>query len=243
MAETSPKIRIAAVGDIHIEQYGQQPQQSLFQEVSQVADILLLAGDITHHGALEEAETLVQLMTGCTIPIVTVLGNHDYHGGNAEAIIELLRANRVHVLTGDAVTINGVGIAGTKGFGGGFGMNILNAFGEEITKQYAQESVNEAVALENALTKIKDTEKRVVLLHYSPIQETVEGEPADIFNHLGCSRLEDPINRYDIHAVFHGHAHRGTLSGKTAKNIPVYNVAHPLLQNSKNPSHFYLLEL
>lgn len=243
MPKTTQKVRIAAVGDIHVEQYGQNSYQNVFNDVSMHADILLLCGDLTHHGALGDAQALVQMMSSCTIPIVAVLGNHDFHEGNQHQISELLRANRVHVLAGDSVVIQDVGIAGTKGFGGGFGTSMLNSFGEEETKNYVQESVNEAVALENALAKIRDVEKKVVLLHYAPIQKTVEGEPPQIYNHLGCSRLEDPINRYTVSAVFHGHAHNGTHMGKTAKGIPVYNVAFPLLQNSVKPLNFHLFEV
>ena len=243
MAKQKNTVRIAAVGDIHIEQYAQQSHLPLFQEASLEADVLLLCGDLTHHGIVEEAQELVNQLSVCTIPVLAVMGNHDYTSDQAVPIIELLRENGVHVLLGEALEIEGVGFAGTKGFGGGFGTNMLSPFGEEVTKQYVQEGVNEAVALENALSKIRDVEKKVVLLHYAPIQTTVEGEPPEIYNHLGCSRLEDPLNRYSVQAVFHGHAHRGKPEGKTTTGISVYNVAFPLLQNQSIGLHYKLIEV
>jgi Icc-related predicted phosphoesterase len=147
------------------------------------------------------------------------------------------------VLDGEACEICGVGFAGIKGFAGGFGRGVLGAWGEEIIKHFVQEAISEALKLESALVKLQ-APQRIALLHYSPIQATVEGEPREIFPFLGCSRLEEPLNRYSVTAVFHGHAHHGSPEGRTSRNIPVYNVSMPLLkQTFPNRPPFLLLEI
>jgi Icc-related predicted phosphoesterase len=132
------------------------------------------------------------------------------------------------VLDGEATEVHGVGFAGVKGFGGGFGRGALGPWGEPVIKQFVQEAIDEALKLESALARLR-THRRVAILHYSPVRSTVEGEPPEIFPYLGSSRLEEPINRYRVSAVFHGHAHRGAAEGRTASGVPVYNVAMPLL--------------
>ena len=160
------------------------------------------------------------------IPILAVLGNHDYESGNAEEVKKILTEARVRVLDGDAVEIHGVGFAGVKGFGGGFGRRTLEPWGEDATKAFVQEAVSEALKLESALARLR-TPQRVAVLHYAPIEATVEGEPREIFPFLGSSRLEEPLNRYGVTVAFHGHAHRGAPEGRTSAGIPVYNVAMP----------------
>src|SRR6185437_945821 len=128
----------------------------------------------------------------------------------------------------EAFEIEGVGIAGAKGFAGGFGRGTLGAWGEPATKRYVQEAMDEALKLEGALARLR-TARRVALLHYAPVRMTVEGEPVEILSYLGTSRLEEPINRHPVDVVFHGHAHHGALEGRTSTGIPVYNVAMPLL--------------
>jgi Icc-related predicted phosphoesterase len=133
------------------------------------------------------------------------------------------------VLDGEAVEVHGIGIAGAKGFAGGFGRASLGAWGEAAIKQFVNEALKEAIKLESALAKLR-TQHRIALLHYSPIAGTVQGEPPEIYAFLGSSRLEDPLLRYPVDVVVHGHAHRGALEGHTVNGIPVYNVAKPLLQ-------------
>jgi Icc-related predicted phosphoesterase len=133
------------------------------------------------------------------------------------------------MLDGDTFETHGVGFAGVRGFCGGFGRGALGAWGEPIIKQFVHEAVNEALKLESALARLR-TEHRIAILHYAPIRDTVDGEPLEIYPFLGSSRLEEPLSRFEVTAVFHGHAHKGTPEGKTAKGIPVYNVAHPVLK-------------
>jgi Icc-related predicted phosphoesterase len=159
---------------------------------------------------------------------VAVLGNHDYEGGQPDEIRRILAEAGVTVLDGEATEIHGVGFAGVKGFAGGFGRGALGPWGERAIKVFVQEAVDEALKLESALARLR-TDHRIAVLHYSPIRGTVEGEPPEIFPYLGSSRLEEPINRYRVSAVFHGHAHRGAAEGRTATGVPVYNVSMPLL--------------
>src|SRR4029077_13539182 len=157
-------------------------------------------------------------------PLVGVLGNHDYESGKANEVRQVLTEAGVQLLDGDAVEILGVGIAGGKGFGGGFGRGTLGPWGEDAVKLFVREAVDEALKLESALARLR-TPQRIALLHYSPTEATVEGEPREIFPFLGCGRLADPLRRHPVSAVFHGHAHRGSLEGKIDDTIPVYNVA------------------
>jgi len=221
-------IRIAAVGDLHVSKKGQGTFQQLFSQINTSADVLLLCGDFTDYGVPEEARVLARELTSVKIPVVAVLGNHDYEGGKHEEIMQILRDSGVTVLDGEATEVHGVGFAGVKGFCGGFGRGALGPWGEKAIKAFVQEAVDESLKLEAALARLR-TPRRVALLHYSPIRETVEGEPIEIFPYLGSSRLEEPINRYRVSAVFHGHAHRGTPEGRTSTGVPVYNVAMPLL--------------
>ena len=227
---TRETVRIAAVGDVH---YGKQSQgtlQPLFNQVADRADLLILPGDLTDYGLAEEARVLARdLSAAVKIPIVAVLGNHDFESDQAEEITRILTEAGVHVLDGDSVEVLGVGFAGVKGFAGGFGRGTLGPWGERAIKQFVQESVNEALKLESALARLK-TPHRIAILHYSPIQGTIEGEPMEIYPWLGSSRLEEPLTRYQVSAVVHGHAHKGSPEGRTTTGIPVYNVSLPLLR-------------
>ena len=206
-----------------------------FAEISRSADMLLLCGDLTEYGLPEEAEQLVaDIRATVRIPMVAVLGNHDFESGQSELLCKVLDEAGVNVLNGEAIEIAGVGFAGISGFGGGFGRRMLNAWGEPLIKQFVQESITHAVRLEQALTKLQ-TDRRIVVLHYSPIRATLHGEDPEIFAFLGSSRLEEPINRFRVTAVFHGHAHNGILDGKTSAGIPVYNVSAPALQKTGKP--------
>ena len=191
--------------------------------------MLVLCGDFTDYGLPEEARILARELTAAVkIPVIAVLGNHDYESGQQDEIRRILIDAGVTVLDGEATEVHGVGFAGVKGFAGGFGRGALGPWGEAAIKQFVQEAVDEALKLEAALARLR-THRRVALLHYSPIRGTVEGEPPEILPYLGSSRLEEPINRYRVSAVFHGHAHRGSPEGRTATGVPVYNVAMPLL--------------
>jgi Icc-related predicted phosphoesterase len=222
-------LRIAAVGDIHVSKTSQGVFHPLFAQISGSADVLLLCGDFTDYGLPEEARILArELTTSVNIPVIAVLGNHDYESGHQDEIRQILSDAGVAVLDGEATEVHGVGFAGVKGFGGGFGRGALGPWGELAIKAFVQEAIDESLKLEAALARLR-TNRRVAVLHYSPVRSTVEGEPPEIFPYLGSSRLEEPINRYRVSAVFHGHAHRGTAEGRTAAGVPVYNVAMPLL--------------
>jgi Icc-related predicted phosphoesterase len=222
-------MRLAAVGDLHVKKTSQGQLQPLLASVNDDADVLLLCGDLTDYGLKEEAVILAKELTAVVrIPIVAVLGNHDYESGQHEDVCRILAEAGVRVLDGEAYEIHGVGIAGAKGFAGGFGRATLGAWGEPQTKRFVQEAIDEALKLEGALARLR-TRQRIALLHYSPIRATVEGEPLEIYTYLGTSRLEEPLNRHPVDLVFHGHAHHGALEGRTSAGTPVYNVAMPLL--------------
>jgi Icc-related predicted phosphoesterase len=189
-----------------------------------------LGGDLCDAGLPEEAEILAREISSLKVPVVAVLGNHDYEAGKAAEIVEILSNAGVNVLDGKSCEIYGVGFAGVKGFAGGFGERALQPWGEATIKVFVHEAVEEALKLESALAGLR-TPSRIALLHYSPIVETVIGEAPEIFPFLGSSRLEDPLNRYPVAAIFHGHAHRGSPEGVTKGGIPVFNVAKSLLQN------------
>jgi Icc-related predicted phosphoesterase len=227
---TTPRthLRIAAIGDIHVSKSSQGQFQQLFSQVSAAADVLLICGDFTDYGLPEEARILAKELTvSLKIPVIAVLGNHDFESGHQDEIRQILVDAGVTVLDGEATEVHGVGFAGVKGFCGGFGRGALGPWGEPATKAFVQAAVEESLKLEAALARLR-TPQRVAVLHYSPIRATVEGEPPEIFPYLGSSRLEEPINRYRVSAVFHGHAHRGVAEGRTSTGIPVYNVAMPL---------------
>jgi Icc-related predicted phosphoesterase len=230
MSSDHKTIRIAAVGDIHCRRSSQGAIRPLFVEVDEQADVLLLCGDLTDFGLIEEAQILArEVRDTVKVPVLAVLGNHDVESGHVEAVRDILSTHGIEVLDGDGVEIHGVGFAGVKGFGGGFGRRMLEPWGEETIKNYVREAVDESLKLESALARLR-TEQRVALMHYSPIQATVEGEPREIYPFLGSSRLEDPLNRHDVGAAFHAHVHRGSLEGHTRARVPVYNVALPLVR-------------
>ena len=222
-------MRIAAVGDVHCKKTSTGAFQGLFTAMASAADVIVLCGDLTDLGLAEEARVLAkELSTAKTTPVVAVLGNHDYESGETDQVKGILIDAGVTLLDGDALEIDGVGFAGAKGLGGGFGQRALQPWGEDIMKRFVREAVDEALKLESGLAKLR-TSQRVVVLHYSPVRDTVEGEPSEIFPFLGSSRLEEPLLRYPVSVVFHGHAHRGRPEGRTRTGVPVYNVCLPLL--------------
>ncbi|MFO0892278.1 MAG: hypothetical protein U0790_24465 [Isosphaeraceae bacterium] len=199
---------------------------------------------MTDYGLPEEAELLVQeLSVVGNLPKVAVLGNHDFESGREDEVRRVLTDSGITLLDGDAVEILGVGFAGVKGFAGGFGRGTLGSWGEPVVKAFVQEAADEALKLEAALARLR-TGSRIAVLHYAPIRETVENEPVEIFPFLGCGRLEDPLNRYPVTAVVHGHAHNGTPEGRTTGQIPVYNVSLPLMRRIRlEEPPFLMLEL
>ena len=221
-------VRIAAVADIHVKKTSQGMLQPLFTYANEHADVLVLAGDLTDYGTAEETHILVHDLKVARIPVVAVLGNHDFESGTEADVVSILTDSGVTVLDGGSVEIHGIGFAGVKGFGGGFGRRQLGAWGEKMIKDFVHEAIEESLKLEAALARLR-TPQKIAVVHYSPIQATVEPEPPEIMPFLGSSRLEDPIDRYRVNTVIHGHAHRGSLEGRTKGGAVVYNVAMPLL--------------
>lgn len=232
MVNENKTVRLAAVGDLHYGKMSAGMLQPFFAQINESADVLLLCGDLTDYGQPEEAQILARdLTTTVRIPIVAVLGNHDYEADKQTEVCNILTEAGVVVLDGDSWEVAGIGFAGVKGFAGGYGRGTLGYWGEPAIKRFVQEAIDEVLKLESALARLR-TQQRIALLHYSPIRSTVEGEPPEIFPYLGTSRLEDPLNRYRVSMVFHGHAHNGSLEGTTNRGIPVYNVSLPLLRRS-----------
>jgi Icc-related predicted phosphoesterase len=222
---TDGKLRVAAIGDLHVMEDSVAPYRELFTEVANHADVLVLCGDLTNFGKTSEAEILAEDISHCSVPVVGVLGNHDYECGQPEEVTRILHEAGMTVLDEQATEIHGVGFAGVKGFLGGFGRGELAPFGEPIVKAFVDEAMTEARKLENALRSLR-TERSLAVLHYSPILGTIEGEPPEIFQYLGSQRLCEPIDRFDhVKAVVHGHAHHGRYEGETPRGSPVYNVA------------------
>jgi Icc-related predicted phosphoesterase len=230
--------RIAAVGDIHYGKTSKGRLRDLFVNASAKADVFVIAGDLTEYGWPEEAEILAEdLRTHVRIPIIAVLGNHDFESGKPAEVQAALESIGITFLDGSGTEINGVGFAGVCGFGGGFDRQMLSSWGEPLIKAFVQEGVDHSLRLGKALTNLA-TEKKVVVLHYSPIRGTVKGENPEIYPFLGSSHLEAPIDNFGATVVFHGHAHAGEIEGKTAREVPVFNVALPVLQRAGKESFF-----
>lgn len=227
---SSGALRVAAIADIHCTRGSANHLAPLFAEMAAQADVLALCGDLTDYGLAEEAEVLAgELRAAHHATILAVLGNHDFESDQAEAIKARLSGAGVRVLDGESCEIKGVGFAGAKGFMGGFGSRMLQSWGEKAIKAAVRESIDEALKLETALSRL-ETATRVALLHYSPIRGTVVGEPEEIFPYLGCTRLEEACDRFPVAAVFHGHAHHGSPRGATSRGAAVFNVAVPVLR-------------
>jgi len=236
-------VRIAALGDLHYSRNaavgGLQP---LFSQITESADILALCGDLTDYGLPEEARALArEISTAIKVPCIAVLGNHDVESGQQDDVCRILGDAGVTTLDGDSTELLGIGFAGVKGFAGGFGRRALGPWGEDIIKKFVHEALDEALKLEASLARLR-TDRLVVLLHYAPVQQTVEGEPLEIYPFLGCSRLEEPIGRFPVSAVFHGHAHHGRPEGLTAKGVPVYNVSLCLMRTVSPERPFRIVE-
>jgi Icc-related predicted phosphoesterase len=236
-------VRIAALGDLHYSRSAAPGTlQPLFAQITEAADILVLPGDLTDYGLPEDARALAREMSALKIPAVAVLGNHDFESNKQDELKQILADAGVITLDGDTTEIHGIGFAGVKGFAGGFGRGALGPWGEEIIKRFVHECLEEALKLESALARLR-TERVIAILHYAPIQETVEGEPREIFPFLGCSRLEEPLTRFPVSAVFHGHAHHGRPEGRTRTDVPVYNVSMSLMCSLWPERPFRLIDL
>ena len=230
-------MRIAATADLHYSAQTLGILKEQFGRVRDEADVLVVAGDLTNFGRPEEMEPLLSVLVRLRIPTIAVLGNHDYECGKEADLIRMMTSEGIKVLDGTGYERDGVGFAGTKGFIGGFGRGVLTAFGEPEIKAFVKASIDEAMKLERAMSQLR-TPKRVVVLHYAPIAGTVAGEAAEIYPYLGSSRLAEVVDRHGADLIVHGHAHHGSLDGKTTAGIPVHNVAITLLQ-SQNPAAAY----
>jgi len=235
-------MRIAALADLHFSPQSYDRIRDVMTRVRDEADLLILAGDLTNLGKPEEMESMLASLMRIRVPIVAVLGNHDFECGKQEELAKMMTAEGVKVLDGSGYERDGVGFAGTKGFIGGFGRGVLTAFGEPEVKAFVQSAIDETLKLERALSMLR-TEKRVVITHYAPIVDTVRGEPEQIYPYLGSGRLAEVIDRHQAVFAVHGHAHHGTLEGKTTGGIPVYNVAMPLLMTRTPPAPYRLFDV
>jgi len=232
--EPKQVMKVAAMGDLHVREDNWVSYRDLFGEISREADVLVLAGDLTDLGKPKEAELLAQDIKSCSIPVIGVLGNHDYECGAHEEVAHILRDSGMRVLDGQSVEIDGVGFVGVKGFAGGFGRRMLGSFGEPAIKQFVGETMNETLRLENAMRQVR-AKRSMVILHYAPITETIESEPLEIYPFLGSSRLAETIDRFKVSAIVHGHAHRGRFEGRTPGGQPVYNVAKHIEKPNGKP--------
>jgi Icc-related predicted phosphoesterase len=226
-------MRIAAVADLHCRQNAGETIRQVLDGVQDRADILILAGDLTDTGLPAEAEVLIQELEGLSMPIVGVLGNHDHESGQADDLFHMFTEAGVAMLDGTVTEIDSIGFVGTKGFCGGFDELLIQPFGEQALKAFIKNSIDEAMRLENALAKL-DCPHKVAILHYSPVKETLAGEPAELFPFLGSSRLANAIDRRGVDVIVHGHAHHGSPYGKTPGNIPVHNVCRFVQKKNKD---------
>jgi Icc-related predicted phosphoesterase len=240
---TDRPLRVAAIGDLHVQENRKGGYRGLFADVSEIADVLVLCGDLTNYGKTHEAELLAEDVSGARIPVVAVLGNHDHECGQPERVKQYLTEAGAHVLdNGESFEIHGVGFAGCMGAMGGFGRYMLSAFGEKMVKEFVQACMEEIMKLETSLRMLR-TERALAVLHYAPVADTLVGEPVEIMPFLGNGRLAETIDRFEnVRAVVHGHAHRGVHRGRTAKGVPVYNCAH-MVTMAATGRPFALLEV
>jgi Icc-related predicted phosphoesterase len=220
---TTEAITLAAIGDLHVTETCQNRYRDLFVEISDQADVLALCGDLTNFGKIGEAEVLAEDLRHCTIPIVGVLGNHDYECGVPDEVTKIFQEAGVRMLGEQATMVDGVGFAGVKGFVGGFAQQWAN-FGEPLFREAYAETTRDVDGLEQSLAAIDSCAIRIALLHYSPVEATLVGEPERLWLVLGADRLAGPIRRHLPQVVVHGHAHHGSFEGEI-DGVPVYNVA------------------
>ncbi len=233
MTDERRTIRLAAMADLHYGRSHDIDREAVLAEAGVAADVVLLCGDLTDRGTPAEVESLVD-----DIPPETrrrclcVLGNHDHASDRGDLVADELRASGIRLLDGNHTVVEGVGFAGVSGFCGGFDNLAVQPFGERPLREFVQVTVEQTLELETALSQL-EVEPRVVLLHYAPIRETVEGEPRELYPFLGASRLEDPLNHFDVDVAFHGHAHKGAPRGETSGGVPVFNVSLPVLERAQ----------
>ncbi|WP_431965577.1 metallophosphoesterase family protein [Nocardia sp. bgisy134] len=226
-------MRIAAVGDVHLGAESSGQLRPVLRELPLRADVLLLAGDLTRHGTLDEARVVATEFTDLGVPVIAVLGNHDHHSDAQDDITALLTDYGITVLEGSSTTVSidgqTLGVAGTKGFGGGFAGKCASVFGERVMREFACHTVALADSLRGALAEL-DTDVTIVLTHYSPVSDTLHGEPREIYPFLGSYLLGEPIDEFGADLALHGHAHAGTERGTTPGGIRVRNVAEPVIR-------------
>ncbi len=234
-------MRIAAVADLHIMEETPGLARALLDHVEREADVLLLGGDLTHWGKPKEMDVLLSDLRSIPLPTLAVLGNHDHQDDQVEALSRLLREAGVRLLDGSSAVIAGIGFAGVKGFCGGFDPHKAQPFGERELHRFVRIGMEEAERLDRALRALP-TQRKIALLHYSPIRATLEGESPELYPFLGTSRLEEVLDRNGVEIAFHGHAHHGAPSGRTKGGIPVRNVAR-FVQSRVGPRDYFLHEV
>jgi Icc-related predicted phosphoesterase len=234
-------IRVAAVGDVHVGVDSAGRLAPRLAGLADHADLFLLAGDLTHRGRPEEAKVLAEELRDLDVPTAAVLGNHDYHSGEQDAVRAVLEEAGIRVLEGEAVVLEvggrRVGVAGSKGFGGGFAGACASDFGEPEMRAFVGHTKTLAKRLERALGGLR-ADRRIALLHYSPVAETLAGEPREIYAFLGSYLLAEAVDRAGADLVVHGHAHRGSRAGTTPGGVPVRNVAAPVIGRAYEVFHF-----
>ncbi|HET6840443.1 MAG TPA: metallophosphoesterase [Candidatus Angelobacter sp.] len=235
-------MRIAATADIHFTPQSYDRLREPLSHVREEADVLVIAGDLTNYGRQDEMHSLLNALVRLRVPIVAVLGNHDYESGQEQELMNLMTTEGIKVLDGSSYERDSVGFAGAKGFLGGFGRGVLTAFGEKEVKAFVQAGIDETMKLERSLSMLR-TQKTVIVTHYAPIAETVQGEPSEIWPYLGSSRLSDVIDRHGASLALHGHAHHGKADGKTTGGVPVSNVSLPLLLAQDPPRAYRLFDV
>ncbi len=247
--EIENKLKIAALGDLHIRENSAGSLRELFTDISKQADILVLCGDLTNLGLPSEAEVLAQELQSLTIPVVGILGNHDFQSDQELEVIRILQQSKVNFVQGVEYIFKKAdkqyAFTGAKGFGGGFRPSMWGRFGEPEQKAFYDAVAKEVQALENGLQQIDrlpEISAKFVVMHFSPIKDTLQGELSELYPFLGSTRLEEVIDRYKVNAVFHGHSHFGFPTGRTEKQIAVYNVAYPLMQKNNIKRPYFLGE-
>jgi Icc-related predicted phosphoesterase len=235
-------MRLAAVADVHFRREDRDENIRQFSAVNEVADLLVLAGDLTNHGMVEEMEVCLDVLAHVKIPMVAVLGNHDHESGQQDILAGMARVAGIHVLDGTCYEHDGVGLAGTKGFCGGFAPYELMPFGEGGIKNFVEIAEREAVKLDYGLAQLH-TPRKVAITHYAPVRETVLGEPEPIFPFLGSSRLGRVLDQHRPALALHGHAHHGTFSTEMASGVRVCNVALPILRGRQEGHAFAVFDL
>jgi len=232
-------VRLAAIGDLHYKEDSAGLADEILADVEQAADVLLLAGDLADKGRPEEMAVMLGDLRRLRLPILAVVGNHDHESDQHVLLISMMRDAGICVLDCETCVIGDVGFVGTKGFCGGFGARTVATFGERALKSFVGTSIAEAARLERALASL-ETKRRVAIMHYSPIRETLAGESMELYPFLGTSRLAEVLDRCGVDAAFHSHAHHGHPMGTTPGGIPVYNVSRFVLQRETGRSYCVL---